>query len=171
MKIALKKLFIQKNKLKLDAKYFIEKLKLKKHPEGGYYKQSFSSQDTIGRKQLWTSIYFLLNSEEVSHFHRLKSDELWYFHDGETLTIYMISPSGELIEKKLGLNIEQGEAPQVLVPKGYIFGSAINNEGFSLVGCMVSPGFQFNDFELFTRKELLEKYPYYKEIIKKLTVA
>ncbi|WP_080011634.1 cupin domain-containing protein [Clostridium botulinum] len=144
---------------------------MKKHPEGGYYKQSFSSQDTIGRKQLWTSIYFLLNSEEVSHFHRLKSDELWYFHDGETLTIYMISPSGELIEKKLGLNIEQGEAPQVLVPKGYIFGSAINNEGFSLVGCMVSPGFQFNDFELFTRKELLEKYPYYKEIIKKLTVA
>ncbi|KOC55585.1 cupin [Clostridium botulinum] len=161
----------EKNKIKLNAKYFIEKLNLKKHPEGGYYKESFTSQDTIGSRQLWTSIYFLLNSGEVSHFHRLKSDELWYFHDGEALTIYMISPSGELIEKQVGLNIEQGEAPQVLVPKGYIFGSTMNNEGFSLVGCMVSPGFQFQDFELFTRKELLEKYPYYKDIIKKLTVA
>ncbi|AYF54904.1 cupin domain-containing protein [Clostridium botulinum C] len=155
--------------MKLDAKYFIKKLNLKKHPEGGYYKESFASQNTIGNRQLWTSIYFLLNIGEVSHFHRLKSDELWYYHYGEALTIYMISPLGELIEKQLGLNIQQGEAPQVLVPKGYIFASSMNKEGFSLVGCMVSPGFQFEDFELFTQEKLLEKYPYYKDIIKKLT--
>ena len=81
----------------------------------------------------------------------------------------MIRTDGELIEKQLGLNIEKGETPQVLVPKDYIFGSAMNNEGFSLVGCMVAPGFDFKDFELFERKDLLEKYPNYREVIEKLT--
>lgn len=127
----------------MDSKYYIENLKLEKHPEGGYYKESFVASDSIVRnndkKDLWTSIYFLLHTGEVSNFHRLKSDEMWYFHAGNALTIYMISPSGELIEKKLGLNISEGEEPQVLVEKGYIFGSAMNSEGFSLVGCMVSP--------------------------------
>lgn len=160
-----------------SAEYFIKSLNMTAHPEGGYFKESFVSPSKLApntlhineERLLWTSIYFLLRSGEVSNFHRLKSDEMWYFHAGESLTIYMISPSGELIEKQLGLNIEKGETPQVLVPKDYIFGSAMNNEGFSLVGCMVSPGFNFKDFELFERKDLLEKYPNYREVIEKLT--
>ena len=120
-------------------------------------------------KKLWSSIYFLLETGEVSNFHRLKSDELWYYHDGEALTIYMITPEGELITKKLGKNIEKGEAPQVLVEKGCIFGSAMNNDGYALVGCMVSPAFQYDEFELFKRDDLLELYPNYKDIIIKLT--
>ena len=162
-----------------NADYFIEHLKMTKHPEGGYYKESFVSSDSIlskefnnrfkGERNLWTSIYFLLKDGEVSNFHRLKSDEMWYFHSGESLTIYMISPKGQLITKQLGLNIEKGEFAQVLVPKDYIFGSAMNNKGFSLVGCMVSPGFHFNDFELFKRNDLLNQYPNHKEIIEKLT--
>ncbi len=159
----------------MDSNYFIEKLHMEKHPEGGYYKESFISEDAINegnnKKKLWTSIYFLLHTGEVSNFHRLKSDEMWYFHAGEALTIYMISPEGEFIEKQLGLNISKGEMPQVLVPKGYIFGSAMNNYGFSLVGCMVSPGFEFKDFELFKRNELISKYPDYKSIITKLTIV
>lgn len=158
----------------MDSKYYIENLKLEKHPEGGYYKETFVASDSIVRendkKYLWTSIYFLLHTGEVSNFHRLKSDEMWYFHAGNALTIYMISPSGELIEKKLGLNISEGEEPQVLVEKGYIFGSAMNSEGFSLVGCMVSPGFKFEDFELFKRKDLIKKYPEHEDIITKLTI-
>ena len=122
-----------------------------------------------GSRILWTSIYFLLRDGEVSNFHRLKSDEMWYYHSGSPLTIYMISPEGEFITEQLGLNIENGEKPQVLVPKDYIFGSAMNNEGYALVGCMVSPGFEFRDFELFKRSFLLEKYPQYEEIILKLT--
>ena len=160
-----------------SADYFIKSLNMTAHPEGGYFKESFISPSKLApntlhineERLLWTSIYFLLRTGEVSNFHRLKSDEMWYFHAGESLTIYMISPDGELIEKQLGLNIEKGETPQVLVPKDYIFGSAMNNEGFSLVGCMVAPGFDFKDFELFEREDLLEKYPNYREVIEKLT--
>ncbi|MBW6411624.1 cupin domain-containing protein [Clostridium weizhouense] len=159
--------------------YFIEKLNMISHPEGGFYKQSFISEDNIlarglnveseESKNLWTSIYFLLKDGEVSNFHRLKSDEMWYYHSGSSLTIYMITPEGKLITEELGLNIEKGEKPQILVPKGYIFGSAMNNEGYALVGCMVSPGFEFKDFELFERNYLLDKYPNHKEVILKLT--
>ena len=140
------------------------------HVEGGYFKESFLSEEKVREnKNLWSSIYFLLRTGEVSNFHRLKSDELWYYHDGEALTIYMISPEGELITKQLGINIEKGEVPQALVPKGYIFGSAMNNDGFSLVGCMVAPAFEYEDFELFEREYLLNLYPKHKDIIIKLT--
>lgn len=161
------------------ADYFVENLKMISHPEGGFYKETFVSEENIsarnlntefeGVRKLWTSIYFLLRDGEVSNFHRLKSDEMWYYHSGSPLTIYMISPDGTLITEQLGLNIEKGEKPQILVPKDYIFGSAMNNEGYALVGCMVSPGFEFKDFELFERNFLLEKYPEHKEIILKLT--
>lgn len=161
------------------ADYFVENLKMISHPEGGFYKETFVSGENIsarnlntefeGVRKLWTSIYFLLRDGEVSNFHRLKSDEMWYYHSGSPLTIYMISPDGTLITEQLGLNIEKGEKPQILVPKDYIFGSAMNNEGYALVGCMVSPGFEFKDFELFERNFLLEKYPEHKEIILKLT--
>lgn len=161
------------------ADYFIEKLNMVSHQEGGYFKELGASEDitilkengveTQEVRKLWTSIYFLLRDGEVSNFHRLKSDEMWYYHAGSSLTIYMITPDGELITKELGLDVEKGEKPQVLVPKGYIFGSAMNKEGYALVGCMVSPGFDFKDFELFDREDLLCKYPQYKETILKLS--
>ncbi|AIY84891.1 hypothetical protein U729_1976 [Clostridium baratii str. Sullivan] len=153
-----------------SANYYIKNLEMVPHVEGGYFKESFLSEELINdNKKLWSSIYFLLETGEVSNFHRLKSDEMWYYHDGEALTIYMISPEGILTTKQLGKNIENGEYPQVLVPKDYIFGSAMNNNGFSLVGCMVAPGFEFSDFELFEREYLLNKYPNYSDVILKLT--
>ncbi|MBM6817753.1 cupin domain-containing protein [Clostridium saudiense] len=153
-----------------NAEYYIKNLEMIPHVEGGYFKESFLSEDNVREnKKLWSSIYFLLRTGEVSNFHRLKSDELWYYHDGEALTIYMITPEGEFITKQLGTDIENGESPQVLVPKGYIFGSAMNKEGFSLVGCMVAPAFEYEEFELFEREYLLNLYPKYKDIILKLT--
>ena len=150
--------------------YYIEKLEMIPHVEGGYFKESFLSESFVSEdKKLWSSIYFLLRTGEVSNFHRLKSDELWYYHAGQSLTIYMITPDGNLITKQLGLNIENGESPQVIVPKGYIFGSAMNEDGFSLVGCMVSPAFEYKDFELFKRNDLLKLYPEHQAIINKLT--
>ena len=146
------------------AKYFIDKLEMIPHVEGGYYKECFLS-DT----KAWSSIYFLLEKGDVSHFHRLQSDELWYYHAGSALTIYIIDEEGSLSAKQLGLDIAKGEAPQVLVPRGTIFGSAQNEEGFSLVGCMVAPAFTFEGFELFEREELLIKYPAHKDIITRLT--
>ncbi|GCD10121.1 cupin domain-containing protein [Clostridium tagluense] len=162
-----------------SSQYFIDTLNMEAHPEGGFYKNSFCSCENIssnnlktkfeGERILWTSIYFLLRDGEISSFHRLKSDEMWYYHAGSPLTIYMISPNGELTTKQLGLNIENGETPQFLVPKNHIFGSAMNSPGYSLVGCMVSPGFDFKDFEIIERDVLLNKYSEHKDIIIKLT--
>jgi uncharacterized protein len=161
-----------------NAEYWINSLGLSPHPEGGFYKSTFSSNVTISgvgnirednQRKLFTSIYFLLRSKDISHFHRLKSDELWYYHGGSSLTIHVIDESGEYKEMKLGLNIEEGEVPQVLVSKNTIFGSSLMEEDtFSLVGCMVSPGFDFEDFELFSQNELLELYPQHEEIIRKM---
>ncbi|MFA9464662.1 MAG: cupin domain-containing protein [Velocimicrobium sp.] len=154
-----------------SADYFIKELNMIPHQEGGFYKESFLSSESLEleSKLLWTSIYFLLRDGEVSNFHRLKSDEMWYYHAGSSLTIYMINLDGELITQELGLDTNRGEKPQVLVPKGYIFGSAMNHEGYALVGCMVSPGFDFKEFELFKRNVLLELYPQYETIIHRLT--
>ncbi|OAB47427.1 cupin domain-containing protein [Paenibacillus antarcticus] len=162
-----------------DAQYYVSKLELDPHPEGGYYKRVFESEEQTsdkeltvefeGMRKLYTSIYFLLGSKDISHFHRLKSDELWYYHAGSPLTVHLIDEHGEYKEYKLGTDLDNGEVPQVRVPKNSIFGSSVMDEDtFSLVGCMVSPGFEFRDFELFTQDELLSQYPQYKDVIMKL---
>ena len=155
------------------AQYFIENLQMEAHPEGGYYVSTYRSDvPTVtmqGERPHYTSIYFLLRSQDISHLHRLKSDELWYYHGGSALTVHMILEDGTYVARKLGLNIEQGEQPQVLVPKNTIFGSSVDDENtFSLVGCMVSPGFDFVDFEMFTQGELIEQYPAHEAIIRKM---
>ncbi|MGI8385983.1 cupin domain-containing protein [Robertmurraya sp. P23] len=156
---------------KKTADYWINQLDLEPHAEGGYFKQSFRSSEKLANQSrvLYTSIYFLLREGEVSHFHRLQSDELWYFHAGQSLSIHMIHENGEYEEVRLGLDIEEGEVPQIAVPKNTIFGSSVLTiGGFALVGCMVSPGFEYQDFELFTQKQLLQDYPQHEAIIKKL---
>ncbi|AOH53582.1 cupin [Peribacillus muralis] len=162
-----------------NAQYWVSKLGLLPHPEGGYFKRTFESEECTsdqaltvnyeGRRKLYTSIYFLLTSKDVSHLHRLKSDELWYYHGGSPLTIHIINETGDYEEIKLGMNLDNGEVLQALVPKNSIFGSSVMAEDtYSLVGCMVSPGFEFKDFELFTQADLLVKYPQYKDLIMKL---
>ncbi|WP_422658887.1 cupin domain-containing protein [Paenibacillus sp. EC2-1] len=164
---------------KHNAEYYVSKLGLLPHPEGGYYKRTFESEERTsdqelsvqfeGTRKLYTSIYFLLGSNDISHLHRLKSDELWYYHAGSPLSVHVIDEEGVYTEYKLGIDLENGEVPQVLVPKNSIFGSSVKEEDtFSLVGCMVSPGFEFQDFELFTQEQLLAKYPQHKDIIMKL---
>jgi uncharacterized protein len=162
-----------------ELQQWVTKLDLLPHPEGGYFKQTFESGERTsdnelsvnfeGQRKLYTSIYFLLSSKDVSHFHRLKSDELWYYHAGSPLTVHVIHENGDYEEMKVGMNLDQGERPQILVKKNSIFGSSVmDKDTCSLVGCMVSPGFEFQDFELFTQDELLAKYPQHKEIIEKL---
>ena len=156
-----------------SAAYYIEKLNLQAHSEGGFYGLTFVGKECVatkaGERPGYTSIYFLLRSEDISHLHRLQSDELWYYHAGSPLTVHMIYPDGTYEAKKLGLNIANGEAPQVLVPKHTIFGSSVDEvDTFSLVGCMVSPGFDYADFELFTQEDLLKDYPQYEAVIRKM---
>ncbi|SFM25852.1 hypothetical protein SAMN04488573_11524 [Bacillus sp. 5mfcol3.1] len=162
-----------------ELDYWVSKLGLVRHPEGGYYKRTFASEkhvtdkslhvNFVRQRKLYTSIYFLLTSNDVSHFHRLKSDELWYYHGGSSLKIHVIQENGQYNEIKLGMNLENGEVPQALVSKNSIFGSTVmEKDTCSLVGCMVSPGFEFEDFELFTQERLLLKYPEHKDIIMQL---
>lgn len=148
----------------------IQELNLVAHPEGGYYSETFRSvQNVNGNRSLMTAIYFLLPSGQVSNFHRIKSDELWFFHSGSPIVVHSIV-DGKHVEFLLGNNLEKGELPQYLVPANTIFGSSVQDDNsFALVSCVVAPGFDFKDFELFNFNQLHAKYPHLEELIKKLT--
>ena len=145
----------------------IDQLNLVPHPEGGYYQSTFKAEQNQPDERLdYTSIYFLLTKQDKSHFHQLTADELWYFHEGDALDIHLIYPNGRYVVERLGLNIDALERPQVKVPKGTIFGSMLAAGGsYGLVGCMVAPGFTFDDFKLFTATELLRRFPVHEPII------
>jgi uncharacterized protein len=159
-----------------EAKKYIENLHLEAHPEGGYYKEVYRSGEIIlpdglpdrykkGRV-VSTSIYFLLEGKQVSNFHRLKSDEIWHFYDGCGVKIFALENSGKLYEHRLGKKIEERETLQVVIKNGNWFAAElIDKNSFCLVGCSVSPGFEFDDFELAKRDLLLNKFPGYKGLI------
>jgi len=126
----------------------IDALGLLPHPEGGFYKETYRSELTLEgqERNLLTSIYFLLTSENVSRFHRIKSDELWYFHAGSPLIVHTLSERGHM-QHYLGLDLSKGQQPFLWIPKDTIFGSTVlEKESFSLVSCAVAPGFDFRDF-------------------------
>lgn len=164
------------------AKYYIEKLIMNKHPEGGYYNEIYRAGEIFeadvlpgrysGSRVFSTSIYFLLSEKDVSTFHRLKSDELWHFYDGCAIKIYIIDEGGSLEGVTLGSNLDNGERLQAVIPKNSWFGAELTDKSsFALVGCTVAPGFDFADFELGKREELIELFPRHKELILKLTRA
>ena len=160
-----------------SAEYFIQKLGLSSHPEGGYFKETYRCNNTVANeinniRNLSTSIYFLLKHGEVSKFHQLTSDEIWYFNFGSSVNIYLLNQDGKIEIVTLGINFEKGERPQIIIPAGTIFGAEVkkkDKDSFSLVSCMVSPGFDFSDFKLFDYNELSIRYPIHAEIIRKLT--
>lgn len=162
-----------------SAEYWIEFLELKPHPEGGYYKEIYRSVDEIPgntlasfseKRSICTSIYFLLGPNDLSHFHRIKSDELWFFHDGDAIHIHTLSDAGHKI-LELGPNAVQGESLQQLVPAGHWFASHVKEGGqFALVSCVVAPGFDFADFEMAELTSLLEAFPDYAAIVQRLTL-
>lgn len=159
------------SKLSTEIQALIDQLELKAHPEGGFYAETYRSDETIVEKDrsLLTSIYFLLTSGNVSRFHRIKSDELWYFHAGSPVTVHTLSEEGHK-ENLLGLDFTKGENPFLLVRANTIFGSSLEVEdGYALVSCAVAPGFDFRDFELFKAEELLADYPNAATIIARLT--
>ena len=157
-----------------NANYYIEQLNLASHPEGGYFKETYRSADTTttraGQRSISTAIYFLLESGNFSAFHRIKSDEAWHFYDGDPLSVYIIDQSGILEEVRLGLDISAGQKPQAVVPANCWFASGVSAGGkFSLVGCTVAPGFDFQDFEMAERNKLIKEYPQHRSIITSLT--
>lgn len=149
--------------------YWIEKLQMEPHPEGGYYKELAPSNEWLEKanRPMYTTIYFLLTENNPSHFHQLTSNEIWYFHYGSSLTVHELLSHGEYKKTSVGFNLDEGDVLQYTVEKGSIFGSSVET-GYALVSCMVSPGFSFEDFKLFTKNELLESHPTHKEIINQL---
>lgn len=158
----------------MNANDLIQKLQLQPHPEGGFYKETYRSDQTLLNKEgqirnVSTAIYYLLENEDKSHFHRIKSDESWYFHQGVTLEIVSIQ-NNNLVTILLGNDLSKGEVPQAVVPANVWFAANVkDNVGFSLVSCSVAPGFDFLDFEMAKRQALTQLFPHLKDVIEKFT--
>jgi predicted cupin superfamily sugar epimerase len=166
--------------LEKDAAYWINKLKLEPHPEGGFFYQTYRAdlilpKDALppqftGSRAASTAIYFLLDGENFSAFHRLHSDELWHFYIGASLVVHLIDANGAYSEIQIGRNPEADEVLQAAVKAGCWFASRVKEaKSFALVGCTVSPGFDFEDFELEKREELARRYPQYRDVIERFT--
>ena len=160
------------------AGYWIEKLGLQKHPEGGWYREVYLSADVVphtglpagfrGERSFSTSIYYLLQGNDYSAFHRIKSDEVWHYYAGTSPVEIVAIENGNLKKLLLGNDPETGQKFQLVVPKNTWFAAHLaDNKGFALAGCTVSPGFHFDDFEL-AGYNLLNDLPEIKEKIKPL---
>jgi predicted cupin superfamily sugar epimerase len=161
--------------MKSSAEFWIEKLQLQKHPEGGWFKEVYQSAEMIqvsalpsgfsGDRSFSTSIYYLLEGGDFSAFHRIKSDELWHFYTGTSAIEIISIEEGKIKRHFLGDNPDQNQHFQIVVPKNTWFAARlINKNGFALAGCTVSPGFNFDDFEMGTEK-LIEEYTELKKEI------
>jgi len=162
------------------AAYWIKKLDLITHIEGGSYHQTWRAGISIpqaalpdtyhGNRPAGTAIYFLLEKDQFSAMHRIASDELWHFYYGDPLVVYDIDEKGQLTQHLLGNDPENGQSFQCLVKAGHWFGARLQAGGaYALAGCTVSPGFDFADFELAQRAALVQQYPHHEELITSLT--
>jgi predicted cupin superfamily sugar epimerase len=158
----------------------IDQFELVPHPEGGFYKEAYRSEGIISSKSLngqfsgdrnyCTSIYFLLTSDNFSAFHRIKQDEIWHFYEGSPLFVHVIDEYGTYQKYELGADYKNGQVRQLVVPANLWFASSVKDEkSHSFVGCTVAPGFDFEDFEMADRNELIEEFPSFKNEITSLT--
>jgi len=149
--------------------FWIKTLNLTEHPEGGFFSETYRSNISYNDRNLATSIYFLLKENQISKFHSLKSDEIWYYHYGSSIKIHQIINSKHT-ETILGHNIDKKEKLSVIIKAGSIFSAELlEKKSFSIISCVVSPGFDFKDFKLYTSNELLTLHPEHKKIILRLT--
>jgi predicted cupin superfamily sugar epimerase len=161
----------------MTADECIAGLGLEKHPEGGWFRQTYRAAETLpaealpsrvaGPRALSTAICFLLRRGEVSALHRLRADEVWHFYAGSPITLHAIAPDGSLSHTTLGRDLSF----QAVVPAGHWFGATVEDErpdGFALVGCTVAPGFCYEDFELADPLRLVAQYPQHRELIETL---
>ena len=135
----------------------VKKLDLKPHPEGGYYKETYRSEFSTG-------IYYYLSKGQKSRLHRIKSDEMWHFYEGDALVVVELGENGSVKETRLG----KGHYQHV-VPGGVWFGAYLpEGAEFALVGCTVAPGFRYEDFEFGDSEVLLRSHPGARELIERL---
>lgn len=163
-----------------NAAYWINKLHLEKHPEGGWFKEVYRSVEVVPGKSLSegfprsrnfsTSIYYLLEGDDFSSFHRIKSDEIWHYYKGNSPIEIISIENGKIFRRLCGNQPDENQDFQLVVPKNTWFATRLSNsKGFALAGCTVSPGFPFADFEL-AGKELLEEFQKLLSEIKDLII-
>jgi predicted cupin superfamily sugar epimerase len=162
------------------AQTYIDALQMEAHPEGGFFKETYRSHHLIDvtqgsggtsvQRSVSTGIYFLLEKNNFSAFHKIKSDEMWHFYAGQALEVLELNERGELGCTRLGSDILGGEVHQHVVPANTWFASRLAAGGsFSLVGCTVAPGFDFADFCLADQALLLAAFPQHSQTIAELT--
>ncbi len=162
-----------------DAGFWIDRLRLERHPEGGYYRQTYRCPEELappglpprfgGPRPFSTAIYFLLEAGDVSVLHRLQSDELWFHHAGGTALVHALTGDGTLHTQRLGRELDRGDALQAQVERGVWFGAEVApGAPYVLGSCTVSPGFDFAEFEMARRAELLAQFPEHHELIERL---
>lgn len=162
-----------KNNEKQYAAYWIDHLKMTPHPEGGYYREEYRSKKQVSmegreaKRQVMTTIYYLLENDDFSAFHRIKSPESWFFHKGAPLLIYSFE-EGVLVCRELS-DQENGVLQITIEPETWFAARLKEPSGFTLVSCAVAPGFEYEDFELADRNSLITEYPDYKKEIIGLT--
>ncbi len=163
----------------LTVQQLVQQFNMLPHPEGGFYKENYRSDEIIssnnlperfsGSRYFSTAIYFLLEQGNFSAFHKIKSDECWHFYAGQTLNVYVLQHDGKLDTIRLGNDLNNGETFQFVVPANCWFASEpATNSDFSFVGCTVAPGFDFEDFELAKADELVQVFPQYETEIRRL---
>ena len=148
----------------------IAMLNLRPHPEGGFFAETYRSARNAGNRSLSTAIYFLVTAASPSRMHRVASDEIWHFYGGDALEMLQLDPDGASRIVSIGLRLEAGERPQVLVPAGVWQGVRVVPGGsYALVGATVTPGFDFDDFEMGDRAELQARCPDRAALVAALT--
>jgi predicted cupin superfamily sugar epimerase len=161
----------------LVAAEIIRLLDLAPHPEGGFYRETFRASalpfalPERGERSASTAIYFLLRRGDFSAFHRVRSDEVWHHYAGAPLELHLLEPSGHTLVT-LGPALDRGERPQAVVPAGVLQAArpvADSEDDITLVGCTVAPGFDFADFEMPPREELVARFPTQRVLVEALT--
>lgn len=164
----------------MTAAEWIAALDLAPHPEGGWFRETYRAAERIaaphlpsrfgGPRAFSTAIYFLLEQGQVSALHRIASDEVWHFYAGGPLALFVLRPAGALEEHRLGLDVARGERPQAVVPAGAWYGAEVVPGGaYTLLGGTVAPGFDFADFELGRRDDLVARFPDHRALVERLT--
>jgi predicted cupin superfamily sugar epimerase len=154
-----------------EIQKLIDQLQLQPHIEGGYYRETYRSKEKVinhegESRDLTTLIYFLLPSGKFSKFHKIASDEIWLYQQGAPVAIHLLLEDGSHKTEILGSDLSNGQQLQVIIPSNTLFGAEVLGDNtYALSACMVAPGFDFADFQLYTSETLMEIYPQHQEII------
>ncbi|HEV7346298.1 MAG TPA: cupin domain-containing protein [Devosia sp.] len=130
----------------LTAQDVIATLGMERHPEGGWYRQTFEDSGRSNGRSRSTAIYYLLEAGDASHWHRVDAVEVWHYYAGAPMKL-RISDGQDVLELLLGAALDEGQRPQMVVPAG-AWQAATSTGAWTLVGCTVAPGFRFSGFEL-----------------------